>query len=108
MTNVEKNMADNELEIFKNWNPMKQDFENPDYNKYDVGPGASLPAELQVGHVSHGTATKIRYPFLVFYSVPSSLTKEGLHNLCSKYGRVHDIRKKKMKQMYFVDFITIA
>lgn len=104
-------MADKDLEVFKNWNPMKSDYENVDYNKYDRGPGAYLPVDLQVSHRFNrlpAVKPKITYPYLLFSKVPINLTKEGLFNLCSKYGQVRDVRRHKSKNIYFVDFNTVA
>lgn len=101
-------MSNKELGEFKDWNPMKDDYENVDLNQYNSGPGALLPVNLQVSNTA-GTPDKENYPTLVFYDVPSHLTKRGLYNLCSKYGRVHTIRQNIRKSsMYFVELVSVA
>lgn len=105
-------MEDKELEEFKHWNPMKSDYENPEYNQYNNGPGSCLPIDQQVPQRINKSITtsnvNAKGPYLVFFNVPQNMTRNGLFNLCSKYGQVTDVRLHKLKPIYFVDVMTVV
>ncbi|XP_055902209.1 protein vreteno-like isoform X2 [Eupeodes corollae] len=100
---------DEELSIqLKNWNPMRDDYKDSNFNTYSSGPGAELEASLQPAEMAKqlGSNQKIKNPYLVFKGVPTTLTQEGLMNICSQYANC--LRSRKHGQnMYFIDFQSI-
>ncbi len=64
---------------------MAAHYADATYNSYDDGPGQFLPHELQqAGTTRRSCGLYLKY-------VPKMLTKNGLTNLCKKYGEVIDV-----------------
>lgn len=62
-------------------------------NCYDVGPGAELPFHLQPGAMARDDDYVNRKTTGVYLKgFTAELERSGLRNLCSKYGRVEDVK----------------
>uniref|UniRef100_W8ANY0 RRM domain-containing protein n=1 Tax=Ceratitis capitata TaxID=7213 RepID=W8ANY0_CERCA len=103
------------------WNPMKDDYTNSRFNNYSSGPGAYLDPALQPSEqakrggkqpayakeANGDTATKY-VPYLVLKHLPEGITKNAIYNICTRYGRVSDVRDSKKNDYFFIDFPTVA
>lgn len=100
----------NELNnCFKKWNPMETDYMNADFNQYNTGPGANLQKELQpAGQALQNGSGKKAVPTLVFKQLPKEMTKHALRNMCSKHGKVREVRDSTKNSYYFVDMCTVG
>lgn len=94
-------------ENLKDFNVMKDDFENSKFNTYCSGPGAHLDENFQKWTKQSKQDLKKRFPCLVIHC-PKLLTMSGLRNKCERYGKIVDMRYNKHKQLYFMDLATVA
>lgn len=110
-------MSDREInEKFSKWNPMENDYKNVKFNQYESGPGGQLDRELQpgqqalkqaVGNNKNNFSNK-KNPTLVFQKLPKDMTTNALRNICSKHGRVLDVRNSTKCDYMFVELATVA
>lgn len=101
--------VDEELSAqLKNWNPMGDDYKDSKFNTYASGPGAELEDSMQPAELAKrsGHNQKQKPPCLVFKFVPTTLTQDGLINICSAFGKCLGGRKFG-QNMYFLDFASI-
>ncbi|XP_055853411.1 protein vreteno-like isoform X2 [Episyrphus balteatus] len=92
----------------KNWDPMGDDYKDSKFNTYSSGPGAELEDSMQPAELAKRSAhhQKPKDPCLVFKFVPTTLTLDGLMNICSTFGKC--LRGRKFgENMYFIDFASI-
>lgn len=74
------------------WDPMKDAFSNPQFNKYEEGPGGELDDDLQPGAMARSGHSSKRIA-LHLKDVPRELGEAGLMNFCSKFGRILDVKR---------------
>ncbi|XP_067637516.1 protein vreteno [Eurosta solidaginis] len=105
------------------WNPMRDDYTNSQFNKYISGPGAYLDSAVQPAQLakagsrqkqaaqakkSDENSTQRFVPYLVLKNLPQGITKNAIYNICSRYGRVSEIRDSRKNDFFFIDFPTVA
>ncbi|XP_054729737.1 protein vreteno [Anastrepha obliqua] len=103
------------------WNPMRDDYTNSHFNKYSSGPGAYLDAALQPAQqVKDARRQQSNFkkegqnpgnkfvPYLVLKNLPNGITKNVIKNICSRFGRVTDVRDSKKNDYIFIDFPNVA
>ncbi|XP_034233836.1 tudor domain-containing protein 1 isoform X2 [Thrips palmi] len=66
------------------WDPMREEFENPDINCYDHGPGANLDVDLQ-RPAYRDRNNQVVYKIMVT-KIPYGLEQTGLENLFRNVG----------------------
>ncbi|GAB1597262.1 hypothetical protein Ahia01_000002600, partial [Argonauta hians] len=85
------------------WNPLKEAYENTDFNSYDTGPGKYLPT----GHRNNKDES---YEVYVSH-LPHSFTEDGIRVLFSKAGKVLNVKicskSNNMANYGFVAFSTL-
>lgn len=70
-------------------NLMETHFNDERRNNYAEGPGADLGDEFSPGALARRSADHNKLTCGVYLKkVPKSLTKEGVENLCQKFGKV--------------------
>ncbi|XP_049311915.1 protein vreteno isoform X2 [Bactrocera dorsalis] len=104
------------------WNPMRDDYTNSKFNKYSSGPGAYLDAAVQPAqqaeagnkqrssiskNVNDSSTSKFT-PYLVLKHLPPGITKKAIYNICTRHGRVSDVRDSTKNDYFFIDFPTVA
>lgn len=104
------------------WNPMRDDYTNSKFNKYSSGPGAYLHAALQPSQQAEArkkqmslpskvvtdSSTSNFIPYLVLKNLPQGITKKAIYNICTRYGRVSEVRDSKKNDYFFIDFPNVA
>lgn len=93
-----------------NWDPMKEEFDNPDLNCYDHGPGADLDVSLQrPAYRDHNN----QIVFKVMVSrIPYGLKQTGLENLFRNVGVPNVAKCHKSAENHLnwalIEFKTLA
>lgn len=71
---------------------MQEAFVDPGFNKYTQGPGKDLDEELQPGGIALLKKKESNLNCrIALKKVPKTLTRNGLMNLCKRFGNVIDI-----------------
>nr|XP_014085370.1 protein vreteno-like isoform X1 [Bactrocera oleae] len=123
MNNMSKDYLNNDIpKELDAWNPMRDDYTNSKFNKYNSGPGAYLDAALQPAQQAEdgkkqmslisknvtNSSTSNFIPYLVLKYLPTGITKKAIYNICTRHGRVNDVRDSKKNDYIFIDFPTVA
>ncbi|XP_064630830.1 uncharacterized protein LOC135489410 isoform X5 [Lineus longissimus] len=94
---------DEECDELENWNPMADDYNDPEFNSYQRGPAKNL---------TKASINKDKNNFSIYIAgIPKDLNKEGLEYLFQKVGKIkssyiHDQRADKDDKVGFVNFET--
>lgn len=122
-SNMSKDYLNNDIpKELDAWNPMRDDYTNSKFNKYNSGPGAYLDAALQPAQQAEdgkkqmslisknvtNSSTSNFIPYLVLKYLPTGITKKAIYNICTRHGRVNDVRDSKKNDYIFIDFPTVA
>lgn len=93
-----------------NWNPMQNDYEDPNFNTYKEGPGAHLDIDKQL--CTSGKSGSKSGPFKLFVgNIPVNFDKDGIENVFCNVGKPTDVYRKNpdpsaSKTWGFVTFAT--
>ncbi len=90
---------------------MQEAFVDTKFNRYTEGPGKDLDEELQPGQAALKKTSSKLHCRVALKKVPKNLGKNGLMNLCSKFGRVVDIHVPRnwpdVNPFIYVEFSTV-
>lgn len=88
---------------------MREDYCDPEFNRYDTGPGADLDDRQQPGAMAAAAEANV----MGFSDPPAvrirlkntrDLTEAGLRELCRPYGQVVNVHKPSQGNFAFVEF----
>lgn len=90
------------------FNQMEQDYKDPEFNSYLIGPGADLDKSLQPGAQAYNRANQTqnnpRISIFLKY-LPKTMTRKGLQNLCEGFGKVLRVNiPQNNSDVAFVDY----
>nr|CAD7430691.1 unnamed protein product [Timema monikensis] len=84
------NSTENKLkEAFNSWNPLEEDYEDPNFNTYHTGPGAYLNLNLQPFN-KRSRDSGAHYKLFVS-NIPRTITQKGFVNYFYSFGEPFDV-----------------
>lgn len=87
-------------------NAMEKAYQNPNFNRYDDGPGADLPDDLQPGAIA--ADPKVEKSLDVYLgNLSMDLTEQGIRNLVSKYGPILKVIRTPNTKWSIVKFDSV-
>nr|CAD7200034.1 unnamed protein product [Timema douglasi] len=90
MASQPDNSTDNKLkEAFDSWNPLEEDYEDPNFNTYHTGPGSYLNLNLQPFN-KRSRDSGAQYKLFVG-NIPRTITQKGFVNYFYSFGEPFDV-----------------